>query len=302
MTLFIGSLQLGLIYGLLALGIYITFRILNIPDLTADGSFTLGLAVSAVFTIAGHPVFGLLMATLAGTFAGSITGFLQTKMNIHPILAGIITMSGLYSVNLFIMGATSNISLIGSDSIFTILGNSLQEANHNTIKTIPSLVLSFGMFTLLSLFFKTHLGLSIRATGDNEDMVKASSINANTTKIIALAISNGCIGLSGAVIAQYQGFADISSGTGTMITGLASVIIGEVLFRRKASVIWSLLAAIIGSIIYRFIIALALSSSLFPAYMLKLVSAIIVAIALSLPTIKNQRTFYKMKREAAKNA
>lgn len=302
MTLFIGSLQLGLIYGLLALGIYITFRILNIPDLTADGSFTLGLAVSAMFTIAGHPVSGLLMATLAGTLAGSITGFLQAKINIHPILAGIITMSGLYSVNLFIMGTTSNITLIGSDSIFTILGNSFQEANNNAIKTILALFLCFGMFALLSLFFKTHLGLSIRATGDNEDMVRASSINVNTTKMITLAISNGCIGLSGSIIAQYQGFADISSGTGTMITGLASVIIGEVLFRGKTSVTRGLLAAIIGSMIYRLIIALALSSSLFPAYMLKLVSAIIVAIALSLPTIKSQRTFYKMKKKVTKNA
>lgn len=302
MTLLIGSLQLGLIYGLLAIGIYITFRILNIPDLTADGSFTLGLAVSAVFTVAGHPSLGIIMAILAGCIAGSITGLLQTKMNIHPILAGIITMSGLYSVNLFIMGASSNITLIGKDTLFTLTENVLQGMGTNIIKTIPALILGLGVFILLSLLFKTHLGLSIRATGNNEDMVRASSINISTTKVIGLALANACIALSGAVIAQYQGFADISSGTGTMVTGLASVIIGEVLFFGKSSITRGLLAAIVGSILYRLMIALALNSSLFPAYMLKLVSSIIVAIALSLPAIKKQMELSKIKKEAMRDA
>lgn len=302
MTLLMGSFQLGLIYGLLALGIYITFRILGIPDLTADGSFTLGLAVSAVFTVAGHPILGIIVAILAGGIAGSITGLLQTKMEVHPILAGIITMSGLYSVNLFIMGASSNVTLIGKDTLFTLTGNVLQGMNGNAIKTIPALILCLGVFILLSLLFKTHLGLSIRATGNNEDMVRASSININTTKIIALALANGCIALSGAVIAQYQGFGDISSGTGTMVTGLASVIIGEVLFFGKSSITRGLLAAIVGSILYRLMIALALNSSLFPAYMLKLVSAIIVAIALSLPAIKKQMELIKIKKEAMRDA
>lgn len=211
MTLAIGSLHLGLIYGLMALGIYISFKLLDIPDLTADGSFTLGLAVSAVMTTAGHPFLALLAAVVAGCIAGSITGFLQTKMKIHPILASIITMSGLYSVNLFIMGASSNVSLIGKDTMFTIIRSSLQGMDYNLIKSVIAIFMSLAIWGLLSLFFKTYIGLSIRATGNNEDMVRSSSINVDAVKTIALAISNGCIALSGAVISQFQGYADISS-------------------------------------------------------------------------------------------
>ncbi|WP_303864910.1 ABC transporter permease [Alkalibaculum bacchi] len=296
MTLLIGSLQLGLIYGLLALGVYIAFRILSIPDLTADGSFTLGLAVSAVLTVAGHPILGIFAALVAGAVAGTITGLLQTKMKVHPILAGIITMTGLYSINLFIMGVSSNVSLIGNETIFSMGANA-----SNITKTLIAAIISVIVFMILMWFFKTQLGLSIRATGNNEDMVRASSINVDRVKIIAIAISNSCVALSGAVLAQYQGFADISSGVGIMVIGLASVIIGEV-FLGKRSVTLGFAAAIIGSIVYRFIIALALRSSIFPAYALKLVSAFIVAMALSIPVIKKNMQQRKIIREGRKSA
>ncbi|MEM5817070.1 MAG: ABC transporter permease [Desulfitobacterium hafniense] len=299
MTLLLGSVQLGLIYGMLALGIYISFRILNIPDLTADGSFTLGLSVSAVMTLAGHPFLGILLAVAAGAAAGTVTGLLQTKLEIHPILAGIITMSSLYSINLYILGSRSNLSLIGSDSLFTPLA--WLPANKEVLKTLVPFLVCFLCAALLIWFFKTHLGLCIRATGNNEDMVRASSINVDAMKITAIAISNACIGLSGAVLAQYQGYADISSGIGIMVVGLASAIIGEAIFGRRSLTI-GLLSAIFGSLIYRFIIAAALKSSIFPAYMLRVVSAVIVVIALSLPVIKKHLELRSMRKQVEQDA
>ncbi|CDX03657.1 hypothetical protein SDC9_10696 [bioreactor metagenome] len=299
MTLLLGSVQLGLIYSMLALGIYISFRILNIPDLTADGSFTLGLSVSAVMTLAGHPFLGILLAVAAGAAAGTATGLLQTKLEIHPILAGIITMSSLYSINLYILGSRSNLSLIGSDSLFTPLA--WLPANKEVLKTLVPFLVCFLCAALLIWFFKTHLGLCIRATGNNEDMVRASSINVDAMKITAIAISNACIGLSGAVLAQYQGYADISSGIGIMVVGLASAIIGEAIFGRRSLTI-GLLSAIFGSLIYRFIIAAALKSSIFPAYMLRVVSAVIVVIALSLPVIKKHLELRSMRKQVEQDA
>lgn len=299
MTLLLGSVQLGLIYGMLALGIYISFRILNIPDLTADGSFTLGLSVSAVMTLAGHPFLGILLAVAAGAAAGTVTGLLQTKLEIHPILAGIITMSSLYSINLYILGSRSNLSLIGSDSLFSPLA--WLPANKEVLKTLVPFIVCFLCAAALIWFFKTHLGLCIRATGNNEDMVRASSINVDAMKITAIAISNACIGLSGAVLAQYQGYADISSGIGIMVVGLASAIIGEAIFGRRSLTI-GLLSAIFGSLIYRFIIAAALKSSIFPAYMLRVVSAVIVVIALSLPVIKKHLELRSMRKQVEEDA
>jgi putative tryptophan/tyrosine transport system permease protein len=300
MALIIGSAQLGLIYGLLALGIYISFRILNIPDLTADGSFTLGLSVSAAMTVAGHSFLGILLAIVAGAAAGSVTGLLHTKLGIHPILSGILTMSSLYSVNLFVLGSRSNLSLIGKDNVFSQM-LSLLPSDKELVKTIIPLIFCFICAGILIWFFKTHLGLCIRATGNNEDMVRASSINADTMKIIALAISNACVGLSGAVLAQYQGYADISSGIGIVVVGLASAIIGEAIFGRR-SVTLGLLSAIFGSLIYRFIIAAALKSSIFPAYALRVVSAVIVVIALSIPVIKRHIQLSNMRKKAQQDA
>lgn len=300
MTLFLGSLQLGLIYGLLAIGVFIAFRILNIPDLTAEGSFTFGLAVSAKFTLMGHPFLGILAAIAAGALAGCITGLFQTKLLIHPVLAGILTMSGLYTINLLIMGSSSNLSLIGSNTIFKIMTDASGAFSKEGVKIILPLIVVTATALAASFFFKTRIGLCIRATGNNEDMVRASSIDVDVTKIIALAAANGSIALSGALISQYQGFADINSGVGIIVVGLASVIIGELIFR-KDGVTYGLFSAILGSILYRFMIALALKYSPFPAYALKLVSACIVAVALSIPAMKYRAEFEKIKKGARKS-
>lgn len=301
MTLLMGSLQLGLIYGLLAIGVYISFRILNIPDLTAEGSFTFGLAVSARFTLLGHPILGLSAAFLAGMLAGSITGLFQTKLKIHPVLSGILTMSGLYSINLLIMGSSSNLSLIGNNTVFKLMTETFSGIDKDVIKLLLPLLAAVCIMVGLSVFFKTHIGLCIRATGDNEDMVKASSIDVDTTKILALAISNGVIALSGALIASYQGFADINSGVGIIVVGLASVIIGEVFCQRRGVTI-GLGFAVIGSVIYRIIIAVALKYSPFPAYALKFLSALIVAAALSLPALKYHMELSRIKKGGQSHA
>ena len=299
MLLFMGSVQLGLIYALLALGIFVSFRVLNIPDLTADGSFTLGLSVSAALTAAGNPIFGLAMGMLCGAAAGMCTGALQTKLAIHSILSGIITMSSLYTVNLFVLGSRSNVTLIGSNTIFTMATRAFG-LNRELVKTLLPLLLCVALAGALRWFFRTHLGLCIRATGNNEAMVRASSINGDMMKITALGVSNGCVALSGAVLAQYQGFADIGSGVGIMVVGLASAIIGEAFFGRR-SVGIGLLSAIFGSLVYRLIIAVALSGNFFPAYALKLVSAAIVVLALSLPAARGRLSLMKARREARRN-
>ena len=295
MTLLIGSLQLGFLYSIMVMGIYISFRILNIPDLTTEGSFTFGLAFSTILTVMGHPFAGLLAALVSGGIAGIVTGLLQTKLGIHPVLAGILTMSGLYSVNLFVMGGASNVTLLNSETIFNRFQAIFPAVSKEGARLIVSVLMAVIVLAALSLFFKTCLGMSIRATGDNADMVRASSINVNMVKCVALAISNGCIGLSGGLIAQYQSFADINSGVGILVVGLASVIIGEA-FLRKRSVTIGFASAILGSIVYRYIIAIATKSNFFPAYMLKLVSAIIVTLALALPAMKVMTGEWQMKR------
>lgn len=298
-TLMLGSLQLGIIYGLLALGVYISFRVLNIPDLTADGSFTLGVAVSAMLSVAGHPLLGLAAAVLAGALAGAVTGLLQTKVGVHPILAGILTMSGLYSINLFIMNASSNVSLISAKTLFN--GSLLGVLGKDGVLTLLPIVICALVLLVLLWFFKTHTGLCIRATGDNEDMVRASSINVDGIKILALSLSNACVALAGATLAQYQGFADINTGVGIVVVGLASVIIGEVLVGRRGLGV-GLCSAIVGSVVYRFIIAIVLKLSAFPAFALKLVSAVIVALALSLPAVKAALRLRRRKKAARKQA
>ena len=288
---------LGLEYAMLALGVYITFRILNIPDLTVDGSFTFGLSVSAVFSAAGHPFLGLLMALLAGAVAGCVTGLLQTRWGIHPILAGILTMSGLYTINITVMGSP-NISLINSNKFFTFLESALTKDGARYLTVGIIVLLCVG---LLALFFKTSLGLCIRATGNNEAMVRASSINPNFTKMVALALANGLVALSGGVLAQCQGYADINSGSGMIVIGLASVIIGEVVFGRR-SILLCLISAVVGSVVYRIIIALALQLDLFDANALKLISAVIVAITLAVPAFKTRFSNWKTRREAGRRA
>ena len=300
MTLFIGSLQLGLIYGFLAIGIYISFRIMNIPDLTAEGSFTFGLVVAAVFADLGHPILGIVLALAAGALAGVVTGALNVYLRIPAILAGILTMRGLYSVNLLTMDSKANLTLIGVDTIFSltapIFGGDLDLA-----KTLVNLVLVALAVFLIYTFFKTRIGLSIRATGDNEYMVRASSINIGVTKILALALSNAIIALSGGILAQYQQFADISSGVGMLVVGLASVIIGEA-FLGQRGILCGLCAAVLGSIIYRLLIALAYQTNIFPSAAFRLISAVIVTIALAIPAIKQLLDMQRKRKENLRDA
>lgn len=275
------ALELGCIYALVALALLLSFRILNIADMTTDGAFTLGCAVSATVAVAGHPLLALPAAMIAGACAGFITAFLQTKLKIPSILAGIITNTGLYTVNLAVMGFSSNVSMVKADTMFSLVKPYLG----SFYKLIPAAVLTVVMGVLLVLFLKTRLGLSIRATGDNPDMVRASSINTAFTVTVGLCLSNAMTALSGAVLAQYQKTADINLGTGMVIIGLASLIIGETLMP-KGKTWMKALGAILGSILYRFIIAIALRLDL-PSECLKLISAVIVALAIGLPAIKS---------------
>lgn len=300
MTLFIGSLQLGLIYGFLAIGIYISFRIMNIPDLTAEGSFTFGLVVAAVFADLGHPILGIVLALAAGALAGVVTGALNVYLRIPAILAGILTMSGLYSVNLLTMDSKANLTLIGVDTIFSLTAP-LFGGDLDLAKTLVNLVLVALAVFLIYTFFKTRIGLSIRATGDNEYMVRASSINIGVTKILALALSNAIIALSGGILAQYQQFADISSGVGMLVVGLASVIIGEA-FLGQRGILCGLCAAVLGSIIYRLLIALAYQTNIFPSATFRLISAVIVTIALAIPAIKQLLDMQRKRKENLRDA
>lgn len=275
------ALELGFIYALVALALFLSFRVLNIADMTTDGAFTLGCAVSATFAVAGHPLLGIPAAMLAGACAGGVTAFLQTKLNIPSILAGIITNTGLYTVNLAVMGFSSNVNMMRADTLFSLLQPVLGKTFG---KIIPVALIALLTGLLLALFLKTRIGLSIRATGDNPDMVRASSINTGFTVTVGLCISNSLTALSGAVLAQYQKTADINLGTGMVIIGLASLIIGETLMPKGKTWV-KILGAIAGSLVYRFIIAIALRLDL-PSECLKLISAVIVALAIGLPAIQ----------------
>lgn len=281
----LGAAELGLVYGLMVLGVYITFRILKIPDLTVDGSITLGMAVSAMITNSGHPYLALLVALLAGACAGCITAFFQTKVKIPPILAGIMTMSGLYSINLLIMNnGTPNISILGSDTVFSLC-QELTGLDKHAVLIIVGILICAVVVALVEFFFLTHTGLCICATGDNEEMVRATSVSTTKMKWIALAMANACVALSGAVYTQYMGYADVTAGSGTIVVGFASVIIGEtVCVKRNLTV--GFISAIVGSVVYRVIIAVAIKTNLFPTYFLKFVSVLIIAIALSVGPAK----------------
>ena len=282
-TVIMSALELGCIYALVALALFLSFRVLNIADMTTDGAFTLGCAVSATVAVAGHPWLALPAAMLAGAAAGSITSLLQTKLKIPSILAGIITNTGLYTVNLAVMGFSSNVNMLKTNTIFTILKPYLGTFH----KLIPGAALLVITGLLLMGLLNTRLGLSIRATGDNPDMVRASSINTSFTITIGLMLSNSLTALSGAVLAQYQRTAEINLGTGMVIIGLASLIIGETLLP-KGKIGRKILGAGIGSILYRFIIAIALRLDL-PSECLKLISAVIVALAIGLPAVMGDR-------------
>ncbi len=293
---FFGSLELGFIYSFVAMGIFISYRILDIADLTVDGSFTLGAATCAILTVSGHPFVGLFAGFIVGGIAGTITASLQTILQIKPILAGILTMTALYSINLIVMGGSSNVSLLGKD-INTIYKAFNQIFNNPYSRLILLFLTMLIMAVLVYLFLKTPLGLAIRATGDNEQMVKASSINSNVTKTVGLAVANSLVSFSGALLAHYQLSSDVSMGAGMVVMGLASLIIGETITGKK-TVLRNIIAVCIGSIFYRFVMALALIYT--PrASDLKLISMIIVTIAITMPVVKEKlKTSMLRKKEA----
>ncbi|MDO5400098.1 MAG: ABC transporter permease [Eubacteriales bacterium] len=277
------ALELGCIYALVALALFLSFRVLNIADMTTDGSFTLGCAVSATVAVAGHPFLALPAAMAAGACAGAVTAALQTKLKIPSILAGIITNTGLYTVNLAVMGFSSNVNMMKNPTVFT----AMQPLLGQLYKLLPTALVTALAAALLVVFLNTRLGLSIRATGDNPDMVRASSINTGFTITVGLSVANALTALSGAVLAQYQKTADISLGSGMVIIGLASLIIGETILPHGK--LWRrALGAVLGSILYRFIMALALRLDL-PSECLKLISAAIVALAIGLPAIRRPK-------------
>lgn len=271
-----GAIELGLLYALMALGVYITFRILNFPDLTVDGSFTTGGAIAAVMITNGYSPWLASAAAFAGGFlAGTCTGLLHTKGKINGLLSGILMMIALYSINLRIMGKP-NIALGDGDTIFSAL---------SPLYLMPIVIIIVKL--LLDAFFYTDLGLALRATGDNPRMIRSLGANTDTTTIIGISLSNGLVALSGGLIVQDSGFADISIGIGMIVIGLASVIIGEALFGAK-SVVRAILAVILGSIVYRIVIAIALRQELFELEQsdTKLITALIVTFALVLPAIQ----------------
>ena len=284
---FIGSVELGMVYAILALGVFLSFRTLNTPDLTVDGSIVTGAAASAMIcSLGGNPVLALAVSFVFGAMAGIITALLNTKLKIQPLLAGILVMLGAYSINLRIMGNKSNIALTKSDTIYKMTKEIFPG-------TYTSLVLGIlivaAVITLLFFFLKTRLGFALRATGDNEDMVRASGISSDQMKVFGLSLSNGLVGLAGGLLAQYQSYADIGMGVGMVVIGLASVIVGEAIFGTR-SLIRRLIAVALGAILYRLAIAVALAAGM-PANDLKLVSALIVTVALALGVMGENFSF-----------
>ena len=283
---FQGAAAQGVLWALLCLGTYITFRLLNFADLTVDGSFATGAAVTAILMTNGvNPFLSLIVATIAGAIAGGITGLLHTKFKIPAVLAGILTQIGLYSINLRIMGR-ANLPLLRLETIFTKASNGLSvlglSLTVDQVALIVGMIIVIAIIALLYWFFGTEIGSAIRATGNNGAMVRALGQDTDTTTILALMVSNALVGLSGALVAQYQGAADVGMGAGAIVIGLASIVIGEVLFHNLKS-FWAALASIcVGSIIYRAIVALVLQMGM-NTNDLKLLTAVIVALALGIP-------------------
>ena len=289
------ALELGFIYALVAMALFLSYRVLDIADLTTDGGFVLGAAVSVTVAAAGHPFIAVLAAMAAGACAGCVTAFLQTRLGVPSILAGIVTNTGLYTVNLMVMGWSSNVSLLKQETLFTMLKDT--GVGGSWYKLILAAGITMAAAVFLVWFLGTRLGLSIRATGDNRDMVSASSINPAFTVTVGLCVANALTALSGAVAGQYQKSADINSGTGIVVIGLACLIIGETVFSRR-SVGRNVAAAVAGSIVYRFLYAVILKTSVVPIECLKLVTAVVVALAIASPTLKEWGAFQKRKMDS----
>ena len=286
MDFLLKGISQGLIWALLALGVYLSYRILDFADLSCEGSITLGASVAALMlTKEINPVFALLVAFLAGCIAGIVTGVLHTKLKIPPILSGILTMTALFSINLHIMG-TSNIQLNSVDTLYTSL-RKLLSINKTTLSIVIGVVVCLAVMAILYWFFGTELGAGIRATGINEKMCRAQGIDTDMTKIIGLAISNGMIALSGAFLCQYQGYANINLGVGAIVIGLASIIIGEAIFAKVKNFFLTLGGIVVGAVIYRVVVAFVLYMNM-PVDDVKLMTAVVVIVALCITGFGNK--------------
>ena len=279
-----GATAQGLVWGVMALGVYVTYKLLDIADLTVDSSLCTGGATSAVLILMGmHPLLSLVFAVFAGMLAGLVTGFLHTRLRIPAILAGILTQLGLYSINLRIMGKSS-VALLRQPVVIS-LGNI-------PMALLIGVLVAAAVVAVMYWFFGTELGCAIRATGNNRKMVRAQGVNTDPMKIIGLVLSNGLVGLAGGLLAQYQGSANINMGRGAIVIGLASVIIGEVIFGARFNFAYQLGSIVAGSVIYQIVIAFVLQLGL-STEDLKLFSAVTVALALSVPAL--QKKFLKSK-------
>ena len=285
MSLLTSTLWQGLLWGILALGVFLTYRVLDVADLTVEGSYPLGAAVGVSYIAGGgSPVMAVVLAFLAGSVAGVVTGLLHTKLKIPALLAGILTMIGLYSINIRVMGDKSNVSILRMDTIYTFFENFGLGKNESIL--VCGLIFVVTLIVFLYWFFGTEIGAAIRATGCNKQMIRAQGVDTDITIILGLLINNVMVAMAGALIGQSQGFADVGMGTGTIVIGLASVIIGEVLFGTRNFMNW-LLAVVGGSIVYRVVIAAVLKMGMNQNDM-KLLTASIVVIALAMPLIKEK--------------
>ena len=298
----LGAASQGILWGVMALGVYITFKILDFADMTVDGSFALGGCTCAILIINGwNPLLALLIAFLIGTVAGLITGILHTKLKIPGILAGILMMLALYSINLHIMGgpnkslSRNDITIMSKINELLHLKDIFKDNANSFSALIAGIIFAIVLIAILYWFFGTEIGSAIRATGNNENMSRAQGVDTDGMKILALMLANGLVSLSGALVMQQQRFGDVSMGIGAIVIGLASIIIGEVVFGNIGKFWYSLLAVMLGSVIYRLIIAIVLQLGM-KSQDMKLFTAIIVAAALSVPVLK--KNFFSKKKAA----
>ena len=289
-----GAVAQGVLWGIMVLGVYITYRLMDIADLTVDGSFALGACVCAVLVVNKQvdPVVALLVSAMAGLAAGAVTGILHTVFEIPAILAGILTQISLWSINLRLMGGKSNIPLLKVETLISKFVK-MTGLTQSQASMIIGIIAAIIIIAFLYWFFGTEIGSAMRATGNNEDMVRALGVNTKMTKLLALTLSNGLVGLSGAIVCQSQKYGDINLGTGAIVIGLASIVIGEVLMGRLTSFYWKLTSVVVGSVTYFVIRALVLRMGL-DANDMKLLSAIIVALALSFPVVLSK---YRLRKE-----
>jgi putative tryptophan/tyrosine transport system permease protein len=310
LDMLVSALGQGTVYAPMALGVFIAFRVLNTPDLTIDGSFVFGMTACAMVAIAGHPVLALFAGVAAGMLAGLATGLLQTKLRINAILSGILTMTGLYTVNYTVLGGQANLYLqrlvanesgalapVAAKTVYRMF--SVSENPDLSALALSALIVALCV-AAAAIFFKTRLGIAVRATGDNEEMVRSSSINADLTRTVGIVLANGLVALSGAMLCQQQRYADLGNGSGMLVVGLASVIIGQALFGKRG-VTAGLVSAVAGSEIYRIILQAAYRVDM-PSYAVKLLSALIVTVALALPLAKEKAAAWRRRRSGARAA